>query len=178
MMGDSGDEEDRAFLDDEDDDDTGAKKGKPGKRFVAPLVPIIKGVCWEEDGVQSDEVLAGMRASVLLFDDRGDGISGPIDPLSSQYWVSDMPPPPPPKMDSQLMMMKKLDASGGVELINKIGSKAKTPFPQALLCDFVKAIQGSTHNQILLVELLKKQYLPKLDFVRLNIDFLRLQREG
>lgn len=155
MMGDSGDEEDRAFLDDEDDEAAGTKKGKPGKRFVAPLVPIIKGVCWEVEGVQNDEMLAGMRASVLLVDERGDRLQGPIDPISSEYWVSDMPPPPP-KLDPQ-MVMKKTDATGRIELV-KTGSKAKTPFPNALLGDFVKAVHGSTHNQILLVELLKKQY--------------------
>ena len=166
MMGDSGDEEDRAFLDDEDDD-TGTKKGKlreTGKRCVAPLVPMIKGICWEVEGVQRDEVLAGMKATVLLFDDRGERLPGPIDPHSSQYWVSDMPPPPPPKFDTQ-MVIKKVDANGGIELI-KAGSKAKTPFPEALLCEFVKAIRGSTHNQILLVELLKIQYrLPRFKLI-------------
>ena len=156
MMGDSGDEEDRAFLDDEDDEAAGTKRGKPGKRFVAPLVPMIKGVCWEVEGVQNDEILAGMRASVLLFDERGDRLQCPIDPLSSEYWVSDMPPPPPPKLDPQ-MVIKNFDATGRIELV-KTGSKAKTPFPDALLRDFVNAVQGSTHNQILLVELLKKQY--------------------
>ena len=159
MMGDSGDEDDRAFLDDEDDEDAAKyrTKGKPsGKRFTAPLVPMIKGVCWEVQGVQTDEVLASMKAGVLLFDDRGDAIKGPIDPYSAEYWITEMPPPPPPRIDSQLLL-KKAEGSRGVELV-KGTTKAKTPFPEGLLKDFLRAIHGSTDNQTLLVELLKKRY--------------------
>jgi len=162
MMGDSGDEEDRAFLDDEDDqmvDDTSKVKGSKtgGKRFVAPLVPMIKGVCWEVGGVQHDDVLAGMKTSILLCDEKGETIESPINPLTSQYWIVDMPPPAPPKLDSQ-MLLKKVDTSGTVELVKtSSSSKSKAPFPNALLGDFVKAIQGTTYNQNLLVELLKKQ---------------------
>ena len=178
MMGDSGDEEDRAFLDDEDEDavdNTVKNKGKQvGKRFVAPLVPMIKGVCWETGGVQDDEVLAGMRASVLLFDDRGGGIDSPINPFSTEYWVIEMPPPRAPKVDSQLVL-KKAEGSGNVELV-KASSKTKNPFPDALLADFLKAIHGTTHNQTLLVELLKKQYPPSI--VWANEDFLLLQKVG
>ena len=162
MMGDSGDEEDRAFLDDEDDDivdNTVKNKSKQvGKRLVAPLVPMIKGVCWETGGVQDDKVLAGMRASILLYDDRGDGIDAPINPFSVEYWVTEMPPPPAPKIDSQTVL-KKAEGSGIVELVKVSSSKAKNPFPDALLGDFLKAIRGTTHNQTLLVELLKKQYI-------------------
>jgi chromatin assembly factor 1 subunit A len=166
MMGDSGDEEDRAFLDDEDDDNatdnTTKNKGKSvGKRFVAPLVPIIKGVCWESSGVQEDDVLAGMRATILLYDDKGDGIEGPINPFSSEYWTVEMPPPPAPKIDPQ-MVMKTVDGTGTVELI-KGGGKTKHPFPEALLGQFLKAIDGTTYNQVLLIELLKKQCSPILD---------------
>ena len=161
MMGDSGDEEDRAFLDDDDDDNvtdnTIKNKGKSvGKRFVAPLVPMIKGVCWESRGVQEDDVLAGMRATILLYDDKGDGIEGPINPFSSEYWAIEMPPPPAPKIDSQ-MVMKTMNGTGTVELV-KGGGKTKHPFPEALLGNFLKAIDGTTYNQILLIELLKKQY--------------------
>jgi chromatin assembly factor 1 subunit A len=177
MMGDSGDEEDRAFLDDEDDDATGVvkNKGKPGgKRFVAPLVPMIKGVCWEIGGVQSDSILAGMRANILLCDEKGDGLQGSIDPLSAEYWVSEMPPPPAPKFDSQIVL-KRVDGNGVMEVV-KPSSKTKTPFPDALLGDFLKAIHGSTHNQTLLIELLKKQYSPREDLT--NIDFPPQLKEG
>ena len=161
IMGDSGDEEDRAFLDDEDEDgaeNTVKNKGKPlGKRFVTPLVPMIKGVCWELRGVQDDDILAGMRATILLCDEKGDVIEGPINPFSSEYWAVEMPPPPAPKIDSQ-MVLKKVDGTGTVELV-KSSAKTKNPFPEALLGDFLKAIHGTTHNQILLIELLKKQYV-------------------
>jgi chromatin assembly factor 1 subunit A len=157
MMGDSGDEEDRAFLDDEDDVDAAKykNKAKGGKRVIAPLIPIIKGVCWEVNGVQQDEMLSAMKARILLFDDKGHGIKGSINPFSGEYWVTEMPPPPPPILDAQLQL-KKADHTGGVELV-RASAKAKTPFPDAHLKDFLKAIQGSTDNQILLVELLKKR---------------------
>jgi chromatin assembly factor 1 subunit A len=157
MMEDSGDEEDRAFLDDDDDDDTtnNTVKATGKKRFVAPLVPMTKGVCWEStEGIQEDEMLAGMRASILLFDDKGDEISGPINPFSSEYWAMEMPPPAP-KIDS-LRGLKKLSGTGTVEFV-KTSAKTKTPFPDALLGDFLRAIHGTTHNQILMIELLKKQ---------------------
>jgi hypothetical protein len=159
MIGDSGDEEDRAFLDDEDEDENPGKvKGKQvmGKRFAAPLVPVIKGVCWETEGKQEDEVLLGMRATILLFDDKGEGVDAPINPFSAEYWVSEMPPPPAPKLDSQ-MVLKKFDANGTVEVV-KTSVKSKYAFPEALLADFLKAIQGTTYNQIFLVEILKTQY--------------------
>ena len=157
MMGDSGDEEDRAFLDDEDDVDAAKYKGKGkgGKRVIAPLVPVIKGVCWEVGGVQEDELLSSMRARVLLFDEKGEGIRPSIDPFSADYWITDMPPPPPPKLDSQLQL-KKADTMGGLEVV-KGSAKSKTPFPESHLKDFLQAIQGSTDNQTLLVELLKKR---------------------
>lgn len=163
MIEESGDEEDRAFLDDEDVDDEGnvqgdVKRGKKGKRFVAPIVPVVRGVSWEEGGVQGDEVLRWMRARILLCDEDGRGFEGPIDPLSGKYWVQDMPPPPAPKGDAH-MVLKRADASGTVELVKSTGSKSKAVFPESILGDFLKAIQGATHNQILLVELLKKQYL-------------------
>ena len=164
MMGDSGDEEDRAFLDDEDEEGDGAtkSKGKPaamGKRFAAPLVPVIKGVCWETKGVQGDDVLAGMRATILLFDDKGNGLDEPINPFSAEYWaVTEMPPPPAPKLDSH-MVLKKADTNSTVELV-KPSVKSKSGFPDALLGDFLKAIQGTTYNQIFLVEILKKKYYP------------------
>ena len=174
VMDESGDEEDRAFLDDEDLDDEGnlqsvtpgrdgkigGKKGL-GKRFVAPVVPVIKGVCWEVGGIQGDDILAGMRAGILLFDEKGDGLRPPIDPLSTEYWISQMPPPPPRKCDAQ-MLLRPVDASGTAQLVKPtIGaSKSKIPFPENMLGEFLKAIQGATHNQILLIELLKKQYLP------------------
>ena len=168
MMGDSGDEEDRAFLDDEGEgamDTTVKNKGKSvGKRFVAPLVPMIKGVCWEIGGIQGDDVLAGMRASILLCDDKGDGIDAPINPLSTDYWVTEMPPPPALKLDSR-MVLKNAEGSGIVELVKGSSSKTKNPFPDALLRDFLKAIHGTTHNQILLVELLKRQYFPKYSWL-------------
>jgi chromatin assembly factor 1 subunit A len=177
MMGDSGDEEDRAFLDDDDDetvDNTVKNKGKQvGKRLVAPLVPMIKGVCWETEGVQDDEVLAGMRASILLYDDRGDGIDAPINPFSTEYWVREMPPPPAPKIDSQ-MVLKKAEGSGTVELVKSASLKTKNPFPDALLADFLKAIQGTTYNQTLLVELLKKRYPSSMDWT--NEVFLPLRK--
>ena len=154
-MGDSGDEEDRAFLDDEDEED-GATKNKSksaiGKRFAAPLVPVIKGVCWETNGVQGDEVLAGMKATILLFDDKGDGLDESIDPFSSEYWaIAEMPPPPAPKVDSQMVL--KVDANAA-----KTSAKTKSVFPDALLVDFLKAIQGTTYNQLFLIEILKKKY--------------------
>jgi hypothetical protein len=161
MMGDSGDEEDRAFLDDEDDDNVAtAAPGKPknrtaGRRAVAPLVPMIKGVCWEIDGVQSDEVLGSMKRVVLLYDDKGDVMQRPIDPLSSEYWAADMPPP---KIDSQ-MLLKKVDGDGAVELVKGTLSKGKQSFPEALLNDFLKAVQGNTENKAFLVEVLKKKYI-------------------
>jgi hypothetical protein len=164
MMGDSGDDEDRAFLDDEDEEGEGATKSKGktaamGKRFAAPLVPVIKGVCWETEGVQGDDVLAGMRATILLFDDKGDGLDKPINPLSAEYWAAaEMPPPPAPKLDSQ-MTLKRGDSNGVVELV-KTSGKSKSSFPDALLRDFLKAIQGTTYNQIFLVEILKKKYPP------------------
>ena len=161
MMEESGDEEDRAFLDDEDVDDEGnvqadAKPGKKGKRFVAAIVPVVRGVSWECRGVQRDEVLAGMRAGILLWDEGGRGIEGPIDPLSGKYWGVEMPPP---KGDAQ-MVLKRGDASGAVEVVKSSASRSKTAFPDSILAEFLKAIQGATHNQILLVELLKKQYPP------------------
>jgi len=175
-MDESGDEEDRAFLDDEDVDDEGnvqsvtagrdgrtsGKKG-PGKRFVVPIIPVIKGVCWEAGGVQGDDVLAGMCAGILLFDEKGDGLRPPINPLSKEYWISEMPPPPPPKGDAP-MVLKYVDASGTAQRAKPrtAASKSKTPFPENILGEFLKAVQGATHNQILLVELLKKQYLPHL----------------
>jgi len=164
MMGDSGDDEDRAFLDDEDEEGEGVTKSKGkaaamGKRFAAPLVPVIKGVCWETEGVQGDDVLAGMRATILLFDDKGDGLDKPINPFSAEYWAAaEMPPPPAPKLDSQ-MTLKKGDTNGVVELV-KTSGKSKSSFPDALLRDFLKAIQGTTYNQIFLVEILKKKYPP------------------
>jgi chromatin assembly factor 1 subunit A len=160
MMGDSGDEEDRAFLDDEDDERAGdviKTKGKPGgKRFAVPLVPMIKGLCWETGGLQEDELLSGMRATILLYNDKGEGIAGPIDPFKSDYWAVEMPPPPAPKIDSQ-MQLKKVKTNGTIELVKGL-SKNKNSFPDDLLGDFLKAIKGSTDNQVLLVELLKKQY--------------------
>jgi hypothetical protein len=159
MMGDSGDEEDRAFLDDEDDENTTTavpektKVRSAGKRYVAPLVAMIKGVCWEVDGVQNDEILALMKGVVLLFDEKGDVLSTPIDPLSSEYWAVDMPPPAP-KVDSQ-MMLKKVNGDGGVEVV-KGTSKTKHLFPDALLGDFCKAIHGNNDNKAFLVEILKK----------------------
>jgi chromatin assembly factor 1 subunit A len=177
VMSDSGDEDDRAFLDDEEDDveRTGKNsKGKAvGKRFVAPLVPMIKGVNWETGGVQKDGVLAGMRATILLCDEKGDGVEGPIDPFSSEYWVVEMPPPPAPKIDLQ-MLLKKGDTPGTIELVKGL-AKTKALFPGNLLGDFLKAIQGTTHNQTLLVELLKKQYSKFM--VWTNKDFLLLRRE-
>ena len=159
MMGDSGDEEDRAFLDDEDDTGPKAPKTAKGtKRFVAPLVPSVKGVCWEVGGVQPDEVLNGMRAESLLVDERGEMVRGGIDPFCVTYWGGEMPPPPPVAKDAQ-MMLKKVGESGMLE-VSKAGVKTKTPFPEGMLADFLKAIHGTTHNQTLLVELLKKQYTP------------------
>lgn len=156
-MGDSGDEEDKAFLDDEDDEATAnAAQKQKGKRFVAALVPVIKGLCWETSGVQRDEVLAGMRATMLLYDEKGQGIVGPINPFSSDYWANEMPPPPAPKIDAQ-MSLKNCETSGTLELVKR--STKSNSFPAAQLRDFLKAIQGSTDNQILLVELLKKKYI-------------------
>jgi chromatin assembly factor 1 subunit A len=156
MMGDSGDEEDRAFLDDEDDEDAVKykSKGKTGKRVIAPLVPMVKGVCWEVGGTQKDEVLASMKAGMLLFNEKGDGIRTSIDPFSAEYWITDMAPPPLPKLDSQFRL--KSETSGGSQSV-KGSTKPKAAFPDALLRDFLKAIQGSRDNQNLLVELLKKQ---------------------
>jgi len=178
MMGDSGDEEDRAFLDDEDEEDGATKtKGKSGmgKRFAAPLLPVIKGVCWETNGVQRDEVLAGMRATRLLFDGKGDSLDESIDPFSSKYWVvAEMLPPPAPKLDSQIVLMK-IDASGSVEAV-KTSVKPKSAFPDALLVDFLKAIQGTTYNQLFLIELLKKRCTQPPTEPRLMIDFPPLRR--
>jgi chromatin assembly factor 1 subunit A len=160
MMGDSGDEEDRAFLDDEDDETTATakNKGKSGKRFVAPLVPMIKGVSWEVGGIQHDPVLSVMKANILLYDEKREALQGSIDPLSAEYWVSEMLPPPAPKFDSQMVLiLKGVDGNGVVEAV-KGSSTVRKPFPDALLGDFLKAVSGATHNQILLVELLKKQY--------------------
>ena len=119
---------------------------------------MIKGVCWEAGGVQDDELLTNFRASILLYDNKGDGIDGSINPLSSEYWIAEMPPPLARKSDPQ-MLLKKNDANGTVDVV-KGSSKSKTPFPDTLLRDFLKAIHGSTDNQILLVELLKKQFVP------------------
>ena len=161
MSGDSADDEDRAFLDDEDEEDGGTKskpKSTLGKRFAAPLATVIKGVCWETDGVQRDDALARMRASILLFDDKGDVIEGSINPFSSEFWVTEMPPPPAPKLDSQLFL-KNGETKGTAELV-KTAVKSKSQFPDALLRDFLKAIRGSTYNRIFLVEILKKQSIP------------------
>jgi hypothetical protein len=185
MMEESGDEEDRAFLDDEDMDDEGevqggAKRGKKGKRFMAAIVPVVRDVSWEQGGVQGDEVLRRMRAGVLLWDEEGQGVEGPIDPLSGKYWVQEMPPPPAPKGDVQ-MVLKRGDASGTVELVKSTGSKSKAAFPETVLGEFLKVIQGATHNQILLFELLKKQYSPpppKVDFLADRLDFPVRRRVG
>lgn len=178
MMGDSGDEEDRAFLDDEDDENTTTavpektKVRSAGKRYVAPLVAMIKGVCWEVDGVQNDEILASMKGVVLLFDEKGDVLPAPIDPLSSEYWAVEMPPPAP-KVDSQ-MILKKVNGDGGVEVV-KGTSKTKHPFADALLGDFCKAIHGNNDNKAFLVEILKKKQFSH--WFLTNIDFLRQQRK-
>jgi hypothetical protein len=183
MMEESGDEEDHAFLDDEDVDDEGniqgdAKRGKKGKRFAAPIIPVVRGISWEQGGVQGDEVLRGMRARILLWDEEGRGVRGPIDPLSGKYWVQEMPPPPAPKGDAQ-MVLKWGDASGTVELVKSTGSKSKAAFLETVLSEFLKAIQGATHNQILLVELLKKQYLFHIvEFVADWVDFPVRRRVG
>ena len=159
ILEESGDEEDRAFLDDEDDSEQAKSKGKTmGKRFAGPLEPTIKGICWEDGGVQGEEMLSQMKASVLLFDDKGNAISTPINPLSVEYWAVGMPPPPAPKMDAQ-MLLKRSDGSGIVQ-VGKGTVKTKAAFPETLLPQFLKAIQGTTHNQVLLVELLKKQFSP------------------
>ena len=174
ILEESGDEEDRAFLDDEDDSEQGKSKSKPmGKRLAGPLEPTIKGICWENGGVQAEEILSQMKASVLLFDDKGNAISTPINPLSAEYWVIEMPPPPAPKMDGQ-MLLKKSDASGIVQISKGTSVKTNAAFPDALLPQFLKAIQGTTHNQVLLVELLKKQYFPTLCFA--NSGFRQLKR--
>jgi chromatin assembly factor 1 subunit A len=147
--GDVADEEDAAFLDD-------AEEGARGRRFAAPLVPFVKGICWESvEGGQQEEMLRGMRAEVLLFDEAGEPRTGTIDPSRGEYWVSEMAPPV--KGDGQMLL--KVD-NAGVDVVKGAG-KTKTPFPDALLRDFLRAIDGTTHNQILLVELLKKKYLPR-----------------
>ena len=118
---------------------------------------MIKGICWEVGGVQKDDLLASMKTVVLLYNEKGDALQFPINPLSSEYWAVDMPPPAPPKVDSQ-MLLKKVDGDGVVELVKGTSSKAKQSFPAALLGNFLKVIQGNTDNKAFLVEILKKKY--------------------
>jgi hypothetical protein len=88
---------------------------------------------------------------------------GPIDPFCMDYWSTPMPPPSALKIDVLLKKdtpVKKdsIKTFDSIKVQKAPSAKSNHPFPQAYLADFLTAIQGTTHNQVLLVELLRKQY--------------------
>ncbi|BFZ59992.1 hypothetical protein YB2330_001014 [Saitoella coloradoensis] len=149
MTEDGEDEEDQAFLDDEED----VQK----KRAAGQLVSVVKGPAWE-GGL---EVFGGMRVQVILEVPEGEG----LDPFKD-YWTV-------PKVKE---VATNVEVRDGVAPIFAAPSlkpptvkrEASTPagegkglaaFPPAHLPAFLRAIQGSTLSQLLLIETLRQQFM-------------------